>query len=564
MFLDAAAKEATPSTAFYGLNQRAAIRGALIAAFCVLAVLAYTHNVNWDEFYYLSQVHAHLDGRLDRPLQTIHVHFFGWLAWLPGDEMTQIFAGRLVMMLCLGLTAGAIWHIARNLVGEHGSRSVAAGVAVLAFLSSGYALGHGASFRTDPIAAALLMVSLAVVMTGPISSPQIVLVAALSALALLVTIKSALYFPAILGAMVWRAGERGMILRMLFAAVLAVGFAVALYLWHASGIVQVAGNDAAATTNNALKTTLLEAGLAPRGSEALLWALLSFAPLALVAIGIVKSPSTRLRVVLILFALPLILSVLFYRNAFAYFFPFIVPPLMLAVAVGAARLGAMGRLNTFIALMMLSGGWQAVTSFAEDARLQRDTIAEVHRLFPDPVAYIDQNAMISSFPREVFFMSSWGMSRYRAAGEPVMADLIDRTEPPLLLASRQNLYRAMTDPVVIDDPNLLMPEDIGVLRDTYVHYSGAIWLAGRQVMLGDRPMTLSMPFPGRYRLQSPVAVDIDGDTIADGQVIDAGERLTISGAAGTKVRLIWDTGVTPPPTPAPWAEHYAGFWLLPF
>ncbi len=308
----------------------------------------------------------------------------------------------------------------------------------------------------------------------------------------------------------------------------------------------------------------MEAGIAPRRSEALLWALLSLVPLALVAIGIVRAPDARLRIVLVLFALPLVLSVLFYRNAFAYFFPFIVPPLMVAAALGVSVAKSRGRLNTLIALMLLSGGWQAMMSLSEDARLQRETIAEVHRLFPEPVAYIDQNAMISSFPRDTFFMSSWGMARYRATGEPVMADLIARTAPPLLLASRQHLHRVMTDPVIADDPNLLMPADIAALRDTYVHYSGAIWLAGKEFELGDAPSTRVMPIPGRYRLESPVAVAVNGAPLVDGQVVYIDGRVSVSGPTGATVRLIWDTAVASPSRPAPWEEHYAGFWLLAF
>ena len=564
MHPSAAERNAPSSQALHGLTPMATIRVAIVALFSVLTILAYTHNVNWDEFFYLSQVHAHLDGRLDRPLQTIHVHFFGWVALLPGDEMTQIFAARLVMTVCLAVTAGAIWRIARHLAGRDGNGSLVAGVAVLAFLSSGYVLGHGASFRTDPIAAALLMVALAIVMTGRMTAVQIVALSLCGALALLVTIKSALYLPALLGGVLWRLGERGMIVRFVAAGFLALAVAGAVYTWHASGILQVPGRDAASTSQSALRTTLIDAGIAPRFSEALLWALLSLGPLALAVIGITRASGTRLRIVLILFALPLVLSVLFYRNAFAYFFPFIVPPLMVAAAMGAAKVAGKGRLSTFIALMILSGGWQAMMSMSEDARLQRETIAEVHRLFPEPVAYIDQNAMMSSFPRDTFFMSSWGVARYRASGAPVMADLIARTAPPLLLASRQHLHRVMTEPVIIDDPNLLMPEDIRVLRDTYVHYSGAIWLAGREVSLTGRPLSVEMPIAGRYRLESPVGVTINGASLEDGEVVEIDGQAVISGPSGSTAQLIWDTGVVPPSQRAPWAEHYSGFWHLSF
>jgi len=73
------------------------LRTYIFAAFIVHVVLAYTRNVNWDEFFYLSHVYAHLDGRLDRPLQTAFVHAFSWVQYLPGYESEQISVLRLFM-----------------------------------------------------------------------------------------------------------------------------------------------------------------------------------------------------------------------------------------------------------------------------------------------------------------------------------------------------------------------------------------------------------------------------------------------------------------------------------
>ena len=140
----------------------------ILAAFVILAVLAYYRNVNWDEFYFLSHVHAWLDGRLDRPMQTGFVYAFGWLDRVPGYEMQQIFAARLVMIGCLGVTAWSIPRIAR-----HFTTSRCATLAVLAFLCAGFTLPHGGSFRSDPIAAALLTSSLAIAVTCRMATDHI-------------------------------------------------------------------------------------------------------------------------------------------------------------------------------------------------------------------------------------------------------------------------------------------------------------------------------------------------------------------------------------------------------
>ena len=561
MFLDGAKARQTGAVADPGTMQPALVRAAIIGAFAILVVLAWIRNVNWDEFYYLSQVHDHLNDRLDRPLQTFHVHFFGWLAAVPGHEMIQISVARLVITIMLGITAVSIWQIARIVTGQNRQ---AAGIAVVAFLTSGYVLAHGASFRTDPIASALLMSALAILMTARLAWWQVTCVALLGALAVLVTIKSALYAPALLGALLWRMSDKAALFKMVCALVLSICFATGLYLCHATGVQAAPASDAAAITENAVKTTLLDAGLAPRLNEAILWLMLSVAPVALALFGIVKGQGAKLICTLLLFALPLVLSVIFYRNAFAYFFPFIVPPLMVAVAVGVDRLTSVARLNTFLVLMLLSGAWQASMSLSERATDQRLTIAEVHRLFPEPVAYIDQNAMISSFPRDVFFMSSWGTARYRAAGQPVMADLIARQSPPLLLATRDNLRQAMTAAVVDDRQNFLLPEDQRILRDTYVHYAGAIWLAGKQLTLGSVPVRVSMPISGAYRVESSDLLHVNGVAVQNGDVLDIHEDVIVQGTQGTDVTLIWDTGAKATQNTLSSDEHYAGFWQLMF
>lgn len=547
------------SRMFTGLIHPAFLRAAIFLAFCVLVLLAFTRNVNWDEFYFLSLVHAYLDGRLDRPLQTFHVHFFGWLAALPGDEMTQITAARLIMTVLLGLTAASIWRIARSFPDHNNQGAIAALIAVLAYLTSGFVLPHGASFRADPIAAALLMSALAILMTGRLSALKIGATAVLGALALVITIKSVLYVPAILGALIWRSSERGMWMRFLLAALAALLLAACLFMWHSAGVQAGPGKDSVSNASDALSTTLLHSRLVPRLAEVLMWLFLSFSPIMLALIGVVQAHQNRLRVTLVFFMLPTVLSVIFYRNAFAYFFPFIVPPLIVAVAVGVAQIRPASRLRIYVALMLIAGFWQAQNAVSEGSIRQRQIIAEVHRLFPKPVHYIDQNAMIASFPRETFFMSTWGIAQYRAQGRPVMADLIARTAPPLLLTGRRKLHLVMTDPMAATNPALLLPEDIKVLRESYVHYAGAIWLAGREVTLGDDPLTLTIPMPGRYRIESPVEVTVDGILTRDGDVIDLVGTVTLSGAKGSFVRLIWDTGVSGPPPSLPEHNLYAAF-----
>lgn len=541
------------------LSAPVVMHAATIVAAIILLVLAWTRNVNWDEFYFLSHVHADLNGRLDRPLQTFFVHAFGWLGRVPGHEMGQIFAARLVMTALFATTVVSIHRISRDLAGRE-----AAGIAVIAFLTSGFVLAHGTSFRADPIAAACLMGALAIMMTERMSAWQVLAVAFLSAGALLITIKAVLYLPAYLAALAWRWDDRRVVLRILLAGVIGLAVAAGLYSWHAAGIVSAPGNETTANASRALSTTLLEAGLFPRWSETRLWTLLSIGAVTLALLGLRAPGSARAKLVRIGLFLPLVLSVLFYRNAFPYFFAYITPPMMVVAAVGAVRIGRGPVLGGLVALMLATGAVQAFKSLSEGAALQRATLDEIHRLFPDPVPYIDHNAMVASFPREGFFMSTWGIADYRAAGQPVVADQIKRIKPPLLLANRWAIHHAMTAPQVQDHPMLLLPEDQAALREAYVHYSGVIWLAGRDVTLGSGPEIVTLPIPGRYRLESTAPVTIAGQIMTDGMTFDIDAPIVAGGAEGHSFRLLWDTPGAPLGNALPPDRVYAGFWRLPF
>jgi hypothetical protein len=524
--------------------------------FALLVGLAFTRNVNWDEFYFLSHVHAWLEGRLDRPMQTFFVRGFGWLQRVSENEVDQIKAARLLMVACLGLTSFAIYRIAARM-----TDTAAAKVAVLAFLASGFVLPYGAGFRADPIAASLLMTAAALIVTSEMRLAAMFAVALTSGLALLVTVKSILYLPVILGALVYRIDRRDVILRSVAAGFLALVLAALAYVWHASGLVVAAGNDTASNARDAVTTTLLSGQLLPRRSEILLWALLSSPALFLINYGLRFTAKERPRTHLWLFVLPCLCLVV-YRNAFPYFFPYIVPPLMVLVALGAHHLRQNRRLVWSVGAMVIVGLAQAALAFRDGNAAQKATLAEVHRLFPTPVPYIDQHSMVASFPKQGFFMSSWGLQNYRAAGRPLFADIIVTTAPPLLLADREAIYFAVR--FGDSKPGALLPEDQAVLQHSYIQYAGAIWLAGRSFAGTGAEVALTMPMAGRYRIESLAPVRIDGVMRQPGEVVLLGlDGHLVQAPPGVEVRLIWSTEASPTPQPdLPEQGLYSPFWRL--
>jgi hypothetical protein len=533
------------------------VRVAVICALAAMAVMSFTRNINWDEFYFLSHVHANLNGHLDRPMQTVFVHAFGWLSKISTNEVDQITAARLIMLGFFGATCFAIHRIATNL-----ADTKAADIAVLAFVTSGFAIAHGNSFRADPMAASLLICAVAIMMTTRMGVLQIIAVAILSAFALLVTVKSAMYLPVYVGALIWRWGDRGIILRCLGAGVLALVIAAALFFWHASGITPTEGAEVSSNLSEAASVTLGGSGFLPRWPEVSLWLMFSAGSVIMAVASMVFAPTKRTQAVVLLFAVPF-LSVLFYRNAFPYFFPFAVAPLMAVIAIGATCLRGSLIAKLAIVLMLANGVMQTQRAFSEGNTAQRATIAEIHRLFPEPVAYIDQNGMISSFERLGFFMSTWGLATYRAAGKPVFADLIIQHQPPLLLTNRDALHAAMNPGATNAMFVGLMPEDAEILRKTYVHYAGVIWLAGQNITLTGGAARAQIPFSGSYRIEATAPVTVNGQTMRDGDVIQLNDGpIMVDGIAGTKVKIVWNTGGETIKPALLEKGLYAGFWRL--
>lgn len=482
----------------------------ILAGVATQAWLALRLNVNWDEFRFLDLVHTHARGDLDRPLQTFHVHFFAWLGAVPGGEIGQITAGRLVMLACQAATLALIWATGRHVAGPAGAT-----LAALGWLAAEHTVQHGASFRADPLGAALLMLALYIVAVRRLSAVAILVAAAAGALAMLVTVKAALYAPAFLGAALLRLidpGQRADVaVRLAAMAGLAAVLAAALLALHAGQLGAPEPRSAPADAGSVLDTAF-RSGTFPRAEEVAHWAPRSLVPLALITMGLAAAPRRGRgpAVAMALFAAPL-LSILVYRNAYPYFFPFILAPAMVVAALGGAALARRpAAMAAVLAAAAASLTAQTMLALPRDQAAQRAVIAAVHAAFPEPVAYVDRAGMIALFPREGFFMSSWGLAKYHAAGRPVFPDIIDRAAPPLVIANVDTLRAALGGGQVRPD-RALLPEDAALLRATYIAHWGPIWVAGRRLTLGaGERRDVEIRIPGPYTIEAAAPVMLDG------------------------------------------------------
>jgi len=541
----------------------------VLVALAFKFLLVFRININWDEFYFLSLVHDYLRGTLNGRFQTLHVHLFTWLPTLHTDEAEQIIAGRLVMAATAAASALLLYGIARRFLSRAGAL-----FGVLAYLSTTVVVEHGTSFRTDPIATLLVLLSLYLILRKPGGTASMAIAGIAMAAAMLITIKSVFYL-LVIGATIpaLTSGIRGCIRA---ALAFALPFALALaagYMLHAASLAETVPPSATGFLRGTASKVFLKDGLFPRWADLvmvvaynpLFWfmAIHGAAIASRAARANAKTVGWEAWLPLIL-ALPL-LTPFFYRNAFAYYYVFILPPasILIGLSFEAFRRRAADPADRRAALFSpILVTLQCVIFAAGIFRLlpdqiepQRATLAAVHEVFPHPVPYIDGYGVVASFQRHGFFMSSWGMDGYHDAGRPVYPALVARAQPPLLLADSPSLYAALIPDVTVAERRVLLPEDIAFLKENYLQHWGMLFVAGKRIELpasGD-PAAFDIAVAGAYRLEAAAAVTIDGKRQEPRDVVTLaiGRHSLEAGTMTGEVVLRWAAALPPPPGEPP-------------
>lgn len=532
----------------------------LVAKFLLVSRI----NVNWDEFFFLSHVYASGRGELSLFLQGAYVHAFRWIAGTGGDEVDQIVRLRLLMCVLLAVSAAFLYSLARLWTSRP-----AAWVAVLAFLTTWPVLKHGASFRADALILPLTLVAFYFTLRGRGHSWRNATIAGLCiGLAFVVTVKAVLLFPALVAAaLLPDATRRGTpvpaiaaaVARLALALAIAAALAAALLALHSTTVV-AAAEPAGAFASRAFAATMIEIPFAPRrdylvrlvAMDLVFW----FGALA----GILVAARLRAwsAVALALSLVPL----LFYRNAFPYYYPVMMAPAAVLLAIAAERLltcqsprargPAIIVLGVTVIALVVGAYDSLMTLRFNEQSSQREIVAAVHRIFPVPVPYLDHSGMIASFPKVNFFMSTWGVDAYARAGRDFMPDALAGPCPPLLLVDHAVLspgtllYRQLRD------------TDRRLLETRYVDYWGPIRVAGAEFKLaGNATGMLRVPCSGTYRVEADGPVRLDGRILVTGDALAlAGERdyrvdaVSDSPPAGS-LRLVWAGARAPPAEPPP-------------
>jgi hypothetical protein len=551
----------------------------VILAFLVVAGLALrarlltTLNINWDEFFFLSRVHAHGKGALSERLLTFHVHLFSWVPSTSSSEIDQVFAMRAVMLGCGVATVFAIVWLGWRLLG-----SVTAGLfGGVACLSFSLVLQFGNSARFDPPIVAAFLVAAALIVSErrwllPVAG-------ALVAVAFLISIKSAFFLPTLGTLFVARrlAGTpwRDVLRDALGFVVVIVVVAAAVGAWHVAtlaapsapaasgsggggGLLAIGAKMTSAANAFPQKETLQKT----LGWDRAFWAYLVIGVVVTV-VGARRAGAARAHGLMVLaFAIPLV-ALTFYRNAFPYFYVTVIPPASLLVGAMLARVEqalrahvvAVAVVTAALASPMVWTAWRWFDANHDDQvqRTQRLALEGVHRIFPDPVPYIDRCSMVSSYPKVGLFMSTWTLEDYRQRGRPIMADLLAREQPRFVLANVPSLD--LHQPELDTDNSIyaLLPDDFAALRDNFVHHWGPVWVAGKRITLDDKhaTVTVDMPIGGPYLVESARPVRIDGVLRAAGDAVDlhpGSHTVAVDGGAvGVVTTVVLRTAEARPP-----------------
>ncbi|MGH6707761.1 MAG: ArnT family glycosyltransferase [Bradyrhizobium sp.] len=479
--------------------------------------------------------------------------------------MGQIVAGRLAMWMCLAGSVVLIYGLARRFV-SHGGALFAA----LAYLSVSAIADHGASFRTDSLATFLALLSFYLMLRRPGGSLGAALAGVAMAVAMLVTIKSVFHLAALAVALLWLTpGIRDRArLAAAFAGVFGLVFAAG-YLWHASALAEPEAGAATGFLGRTASKMLFEDGLLPRWKELLTVVILNplFWLMTLMGAGTAwgwtrgkGGRDSRDGWLVLALALPL-LTPLLYRNAFLYFYVFILPAASLLVGITFdkyLRRDAIDREAkrlpvAFLLLFAQCAFFCAIYALRlpDRTEAERVTIAGIHAVFPEPVPYIGGYGIAATLPRVGFFMSGWGLDSYRREGHPVFADLVAKTQPPLLLADSPALTAALIPGWDIDKKYALLPADIDYLRENYLPYWGMIFVAGKrlQIPAASDSVAFDIAVSGDYRLGSARPAVIDGQMREPGDVVRlAAGHHVLSGSVPGEAVLRWAPALPPPDT----------------
>ncbi len=546
--------------------QKSLISCVLAALFIAQVVMVMKFEINWDEFFMLDWLYQFQRGELLQPLQTIYLHFLGWVPNISGNEVNQIVAVRFIMLGCTVGTCLCIFGIARRFF-----NSFAALIAVISFMTFSYVFRHGMSFRADAIVVCTLMAALFFA-TDPRQSPlKITITGFLIGLAGMVTIKAIFYAPIFAAILLARWANHGWSRRaflqgMLLPIMAALSF-IALYVLNAALL-----GDVGAGVNYIAENTgpsVLAGRFFPEWA-AFTWAVRSnpFYVILFVLGGYFlisdlfngNARNKWISFSLISFAAPLT-TLFFYTHTHPYFYTFMLAPASIFIASAIDRpylRNEPKRMNMVLGILALSLTGVTIQGMKQTLDYQYKTVDIIHSIFPQPVDYIDRSSMISSHRKHGIFMSGWGMRDYYHANQVIFPSILEESEPKFILANIDTLD--LDHPEKLRSGKVLFAKDFQALRSNYIHHWGAIYVPGKILNVDQSRSSFDVIISGTYTIESEHVITINGSSYSPGDFITLSRSShEVSAATPHTVILRWGENLYKPAENAAKQPLFHGF-----
>lgn len=492
--------------------------------------------INQDEFSYLSKVYKYSNGSHIGSLNSFHVHFFSWLSIFGSNEVVQVIAARMVMYLFF---LGVCFYL--FLIARYYLDITSALFSLLCYLSFVFTVANGSSFRHHSIATFFFLFALYLFLEKKESIIYNVAAGLAIAIAMVFTIKSTIHLAVFGGLIVMKllfsrnfykilVPVSGFIFAFLF------GFII-LYKLHIAAFPDSSIASQVHATSSAYSTFVVTDQFFPQfkifklllSLDWTIWSFLSSGTILLI-IDCARKKSTFENSYLFALLIPLF-SILIYRNAFPYFYVFAIPTATIFCGYLLRKLTYRIKLKQQIicfAIVLTFGGvvfknfvTYYSTFYSKQINVQHKILDVIHKMFPDPVPYIDGCFMVSSFPDSGFFMSSAGMERYLKKGEPIMEKLLTLKNPRFLLANVPHLNLHSDDPAKSYTGLSFMTDDWQTLKSYFIHHWGPIWVAGKRFEFkrGNENHRFKITVPGLYTVEGNQNLLIDGRLIQAEDVV---------------------------------------------
>ena len=533
----------------------------LVGLLLLQLYLLWFKSFNWDEFLHYGHVFAARNGTLDAPFQVLHSRILFWVPNTAATIVDQMRIARLFMFGCTLVTLAAIYGLARRFTSRENAL-----LAAIAYLGAGYVFTQSFAIRADPMATASLMSALYLMTSKVKPLASYFAAGALVGLAGMITMKSIFYAPCFAGLawLVWCESEdKRNILTCFAAASLAAGLSFGtIYFWHTSNL--------APLPEQFSDTSRFIAGgrrwILPEKFTALGYVRVQAVQGLVFFVGMLcavfawrnQELSSAQKIALAGLAAPL-LTLLFYRNTFPYFFVYLLAPVAVAISASwgllVRRYGFYAVLVSFAAAPVI----MAMTTPRDVLVRQAALIEYVHSEYPQGTGYLARSSMLPDYPRVISHLATGpGMAGYNLRKRPLIAEAFARGELPFILATGHLVLFGLQG---VQDAEGFLPEDVAIMRDHYVQQWGPLYREGEQIEPIAGKQDVTIPRTGRYILDGN-SVIVDGSLMEHGEiaVLDAGSHLIECMQDCDRNTVLWRGDRLPGPSPVvPLGTFYTSF-----